>query len=71
MIDILGLQQESTKYRNSSLTCSVLVGGKKVGDLSLSRKDHKLPIPITNIDQNVQFIIFPMTNPKNRVGKFK
>ena len=69
IIDIIGLEQENTNYRNSSVTCTVNLGNRKIGDLSLARKDHELQIPINKKDENVQFIIFPMTNPKNRIGK--
>lgn len=71
IIDVIGLQQESSTYRNSSLTCQVLCGGKKIGDLSLARKDHELQVPLGRAEDNLQLIIFPMTNPKARVGKYK
>ncbi|CAI2383295.1 unnamed protein product [Moneuplotes crassus] len=68
ILDIIGLKQEGTKYRNSSLTCQVTMGGKKLSDLSLARKDHQLAIPLKDASASIQFNIFPMTNPKNRVG---
>jgi len=40
-----------------------------VRDLSLSTKDHQLQIPLTNASGNIQLNIFPMTNPKSRIGK--
>ena len=70
IIDVIGLQQETSTYRNSSLTCEVNLGGKKVGDLSMARKDHQLQIPVSKKDENLQFNIYPMTNPKARVGKY-
>lgn len=69
ILDIAGLKQDDTKYRNSSLTCQITLGGKMVRDLSLSTKDHQLQIPLTNASGNIQLNIFPMTNPKSRIGK--
>jgi hypothetical protein len=69
IIDVVGLKQQETKYRNSQLTCEVSCGGKKVADLSLARKDHELQIPLSSSEANLQLSIFPMTNPKSRVGK--
>ena len=71
IIDVTDIKQETNKYRNSALTCQVLCGGKKIGDLSLARKDHELQIPLGRAEDNLQLIIFPMTNPKARVGKYR
>jgi hypothetical protein len=70
IVDVIGLKQESSTYRAASLTCQVSLGKKKIGDLSLARKDHQLQVPISNKEENLQFNIFPMTNPKGRIGKF-
>lgn len=69
IVDIIGLKQENNTYRNSSLTCTVSCGGKKIGDLSLARKDHQLQVPVASGADRVQFNIFPMTTPKNRIGR--
>jgi len=69
IIDVTGLQQEASTYRNSSITCTVTLGEKKIADLSLARKDHELQIPITNSEDVLRFNVWPMTNPKNRIGK--
>lgn len=70
IIDITGLKQETSTYRNASLTCQVSLGGKKIGDLSLARKDHELQVPLSNKEEYLQLNIYPMTNPKSRVGKY-
>lgn len=36
----------------------------------MARKDHELQIPICKEDIKLQFNIYPMTNPKQRVGKY-
>jgi uncharacterized coiled-coil DUF342 family protein len=68
VLDITGLQQEQSTYRTSALTCSVVLAGKKFGDLSLARADHQLQLPISNVEGNLQLNIWPMTNPNARVG---
>lgn len=70
IIDVIDLKQENSKYRNSSLTCEVSLGKKKIGDLSLARKDHGLQVPISKGEENIQFNLFPMTSPKDRIGKY-
>ena len=69
VIDISGLKKEQSTYRNSSLTCSVTLGGKSYGDLSLARTSHSLTLPLTSADEKLQLNIYPMTNSKNRIGK--
>lgn len=68
ILDICGLKQENSTYRNSALTCEVSLGSK-IGDLSLARKDHQLQIPLGKGEGNMQLNIYPMTNPKARIGK--
>ena len=63
------MKQENSTYRNSSLTCSVTLGGKDFGDLSLARSSHGLYLPLINEDDVLQFDVKPLTNPKERVGK--
>ena len=69
VIDISSIKQENSTYRNSSLTCSITVGEKDFGFLSLARSSHALYLPLINQDDTVQFDVTPMTNPKNRIGK--
>lgn len=51
------------------MTCSITVGEKDFGFLSLARSSHALYLPLINEDDTVQFDVTPMTNPKNRIGK--
>ena len=70
IIDVIDLKQEDSNHRISSLTCEVSLGNKKIGDLSLARKDHGLQVPISKGEENIQFNVFPMTTPNKRLGMY-